>query len=298
LSTGNDKRTGKQTGPGEAATIEDPRAVLRRYGLQPKHSWGQNFLVNLPLVERIASEMVETEATTALEVGAGLGTLTTALANRMERIVAIERDRDLVAVLREEFAQRKNVEIVEADAVNFDYRAASAAAPTALAGNLPYHLTGRLLRRIIGAHRELRAAVVTVQLEVAERLVARPGGPGYGVLSVMCQAWFDTTLRWKLSPGSFHPPPKVHSAVVRLTPQEQPRAGTLTEDALSRVVHAAFAARRKTLRNSLGAAFPQARVLEALEQQGIDPGLRAETLSVEQFAALATSLSAGHEGDR
>ncbi len=125
---------------------------------------------------------------------------------------------------------------------------------------------------------------------MAQRLVALPGTQSYGVLSVMSQAWFSSTILWRLSPGSFFPRPKVSSAVVRLDPAAEPRASSIDEPTLARVVHAAFAARRKTLRNTLSAAFPREEALEALAAEGIDAGQRAETLSVEQLAALARRL--------
>jgi len=272
--------------------------VLRRHGLRPKRSWGQNFLVNIDLAERIADAVASSGVVCAVEIGAGVGTLTTALAARLPRVVAVERDPELAALLRaERAALGDNVEVVMADAASFDYAAAVAPGPAAVVGNLPYNLTGRLLRRIIEARAAIRLALVMVQLEVAERLVAAPGSGGYGVLTVMCQAWLDAEILWRVSPGSFFPRPKVSSAVVRLLPQTTPRAGRIDEATLATVVHAAFASRRKTLRNALGAAFTREHALAALEAEGIDPGLRAETLPVEQLAALARRLVSGPGGD-
>ena len=274
--------------------LEDPRRVLRRHGLQPKKSWGQNFLVNLALAERIAGEVTESCAELIIEIGAGTGTLTSALAARAPRVMAIERDPDLVALLEAERGSLgDNVDIAAADATSFDYRQAAGDASLAIAGNLPYQLSGRLLRRIVELRDRLELAVVMVQLEVAERLVAPPASSRYGVLSVMTQAFFDLELRFRASPGSFHPRPKVASAVVRLTPLPQPRCGELTEAQLAALVHPAFAARRKTLKNTLSSAFPKAAVLAALEAEAVDPRQRAETLNVEQLAALARRLGPG-----
>lgn len=270
---------------------EDPRAVLRRYGLRPKRSWGQNFLVNRALADRIAATIAESGVDRAIEIGAGVGTLTAALAEKLTTVIAIERDPELVAVLREELPNLgNNVEIVEADAATFDYHQVATRGETAIVGNLPYNISGRLLRRIIEARDDLQMAAVMVQLEVARRLLANPGSSDYGVLSVMCQAWLTPKLLWRISPGSFHPKPGVSSAVVRLDPSNPPRAGELAEERFGRLVHAAFSARRKTLRNTLGKLFDRDRVLEALEAEAIDPSLRAETLSVEQLAALAQRL--------
>lgn len=274
-------------------TTEDPRAVLRRHGLRPKRSWGQNFLVNLSLAERIADAVSESGVEHAIEIGAGVGTLTSALAARIQRVTAIERDPELANLLREEQQMQRlseNIGVVEADAATFDYLGATTSAPTAIVGNLPYNITGRLLRRIVEAREQLRVSVVMVQAEVARRLLAQPGNGDYGVLSVMCQAWLTPKLLWRVSPGSFHPKPKVSSAVVRLDPSENPSVGDLTEEAFARVVRAAFSSRRKTLRNTLGTLYDRDRSVDALEAEGIDPGRRAETLSVEDFAALTRRL--------
>jgi 16S rRNA (adenine1518-N6/adenine1519-N6)-dimethyltransferase len=270
---------------------EDPRAVLRRYGLRPKKSWGQNFLVNRALADRMASTLAEAGVSDAIEIGAGLGTLTAALAENLRTVTAIERDPELVAVLREELPNLgQNVVIVEADAATFDYDEVASGGTTAIVGNLPYNISGRLLRRIIEMRGRLELALVMVQREVAKRLLAEPSSSDYGVLSVMCQSWLTPELMWRVSPGSFYPQPGVSSAVVRLTATDEPRAGELDEEHLGRVVHAAFSARRKTLKNTLSSSFDRAEVMAALKAEDIDPGRRAETLSVEQLAALAKRL--------
>lgn len=271
---------------------EDPRALLRRYDLRPKKSWGQNFLVNRALADRMAATLSEAGVTHVIEIGAGLGTLTAALAENLTTVTAIERDPELVAVLREELPNLgQNVTIVEADAATFDYDEVAAGRTIAVVGNLPYNISGRLLRRIIEMRGRIELALVMVQREVALRLLAKPGSSEYGVLSVMCQSWLTPELLWRVSPGSFYPQPAVSSAVVKLSPSTEPRAGALDEEQLSRVVHAAFSARRKTLRNTLSSRFDRAEVMAALKAEGIDPGLRAETLSVEQLAALAVRLT-------
>lgn len=275
----------------DAPRPEDPRAILRRHGLRPKRSWGQNFLINLALVERMATEISGHDVEQVIEIGAGLGTLTAALASRVPKVIALERDPDMVDVLRQERPSwGGDVEIVAADAVKLDYRALTSGRRTALVGNLPYQLTGRLLRRVVETRDEIELAVVMVQAEVAQRLRAKPGVKAYGVLGVMCQAWFDIAQLWRVSPGSFHPRPKVSSIVVRLVPSVEPRVGTLSEADFSQLVHAAFGARRKTLANTLSSVFAKDDVLAALESEGIDPSRRAETLEVEQLAALAVRL--------
>lgn len=185
----------------DLSPIEDPRSVIRRHGLRPKRSWGQNFLINLALVERIADEIAAKGTERVIEIGAGAGTLTAALAARVPEVIAIERDPEMLALLSAERpAWGGQVEIVDADAADFDYLAAAKGACTVLAGNLPYQITGQLIRRVVEAREALERAVIMVQAEVAHRLRAMPGSKTYGVSSVMCQAWFEVLLLWKVSP--------------------------------------------------------------------------------------------------
>jgi 16S rRNA (adenine1518-N6/adenine1519-N6)-dimethyltransferase len=275
----------------------DPRTVLARFGLRPKKSFGQNFLVAQPVVEKIAALCVPREdaAARVVEIGAGLGTLTSALLDRRAKVVAIERDRELLPVLREELAapiERGQLELLEADAAQVDLPAllGDDEGERVLCGNLPYQITGRLLEMAVPVAARLARAVFMVQKEVADRLAAPPASDAYGQLSVFVQASFAVERAFVVRAGCFHPAPNVDSAIVLLTPLAVPRA--IETDTFRAVVHAAFGARRKTLRNALSPVVNGEAEKAALEATGIDLQRRGETLSVEEFDKLAQALIA------
>lgn len=285
----------EDTKSGEANTSSefvDPRVLLRRYELRPKRSFGQNFLVSEPVVRKIAELCTSGAPEIVVEIGAGLGTLTAALLARAPRVVAIERDRELVPILEKELApqiERGALRLVEADAAQVDFLELFGDARKAvLAGNLPYQITGRLLERATELRARVERVVVMVQREVADRLVAKPDGDAYGQLSIFAQAGFTVKRELLVSAGCFHPRPEVESAVVSLTPLATPRAEETPT--FRRVVHAAFAARRKTLRNALAALLGEAGAKEAVGETGIDLQRRGETLSVEELASIARAL--------
>jgi 16S rRNA (adenine1518-N6/adenine1519-N6)-dimethyltransferase len=279
-------------------TRSDPRVVLREAGLSPKRSFGQSFLVAEPVVRAIAEACVsdvEIGAARVVEIGAGTGALTSRLVERAGHVVAIERDRDLVPILARMFEAAiaaKTVDLVEADAQTVDYAtllgAEDPGSPRVLCGNLPYQITGRLLERAVANAEHVERVVVMVQDEVADRLVASPGTKTYGALTVFVRAAFDVARVMTVSRGSFHPPPDVTSAVVRLSPRKPPRAKET--DRFRAVVKAAFSARRKTLRNAWGSLADAARVAHAAAEAGISLDARGETLDVESFARMAAAL--------
>ena len=267
------------------------RDVLRRTGLAPKKSFGQNFLDAPAVCEAIAAACVDDDEAGRLPVvewGAGLGSLTEPLLARAKSLVAVERDRDLVPVLHELFAEAVaagTLTVVEGDAQVVPLPSE----PFVLAGNLPYQITGQLLRRATEHRAHLVRAVLMVQLEVADRLCATPDDDAYGALSVFAQAAFKVSRVRKVPPGAFVPPPRVHSAVVAL----EARVDAIDETpAFQKVVSAAFAARRKTLRNAWSGLGPR----ELLERMAIAAGTtldaRGEILSADRFAAAARVLEA------
>jgi 16S rRNA (adenine1518-N6/adenine1519-N6)-dimethyltransferase len=280
----------------------DARAVLRRSGLAPKKSFGQNFLVSQHTVDAIAAACIpdsEVGRARVLELGAGTGALTRALALRARSVVAVERDRDLVPVLTEELADlpEGRVRIVEGDAQAVDPRellgAADPDSPRVLCGNLPYQITGRLLERAVVNADDVERVVFMVQLEVADRLAAEPGSKTYGALTVFVRAAFRTAKILTVGPGSFHPPPDVTSAVIRLEPERPRRA--LETDTFRAIVKGAFGTRRKTLRNAWRGVAPLDVIAAAAAKAGISLDARGETLSVDQFAAMAAALDAPAE---
>lgn len=266
--------------------FRDPRVVLREHGLRPKRSFGQNFLVARPVVEDIAAAVGGAPGSTVIEIGAGLGTLTAALVRSGARVVAIEPDRDMQRVLEAELGDAIERVAADAAAVSLAELAGAPGEPVLVAGNLPYQATGAIVRALVAQLASWRRAVLMVQREVAERLVAAPASEAYGALSVFVQAACRVTRVRDVSPGCFHPAPRVWSAVVALEPLEPPRAEET--ETFRVVVKAAFAQRRKTLRNALLATGrPAAAVDAALARAAIDGKRRGETLSVEELATLA-----------
>lgn len=276
----------------------DARVLLGRYGLHAKKSFGQNFLISERAFRAIVDATVRADDDWVVEIGAGLGTLTARLAERVPegKVIALERDPDMIRVLRAELAGVDNVEIEAADALRYDLRMAARWRGDAIAvcGNLPYHIAAPLLFKIVEARAQIRRAVVMIQKEMADRLVAPPGTKEYGALGVMIRTYADVSAVVKVGAGSFAPPPKVDSTVVKLVPL--PGGGTrvpIADEAhYSAVVHAAFGQRRKTLRNALRAVFDEGAVDAALAATKIDGVRRGETLDIAELAAVAAALPA------
>jgi 16S rRNA (adenine1518-N6/adenine1519-N6)-dimethyltransferase len=267
----------------------DPRQLLARYGLSPKRRLSQNFLVARSVVEAIARAATDEGCALVLELGAGLGTLTLELMRRCPRVVAVEQDADMLRVLRLELAPL-GLDVRHSDATTIDYRALCSelgVSDLQLAGNLPYAATGAILRRIVQQRDAVSGAVLMLQREVRDRLVAEPGTHAYGALTVFCRAAFRVDSVLHVPAGAFVPRPKVDSSVVRLRPHPSPP--TVESDAFREVVRAAFQQRRKTLRNALSAVAGPDRADAALTDAGLDGGRRGETLSIEEFAALAAA---------
>jgi 16S rRNA (adenine1518-N6/adenine1519-N6)-dimethyltransferase len=275
-------------------TSRDPRAVLRQAGLRPKKRFGQNFLVAEPIARAIAEACVradETGRARVVEIGAGTGALTRMLAPRARSVVAVEHDRELVPILEGELAG-SSARVVEADAQSVDLAAllgdTEAGSPRVLCGNLPYAITGQLLRRAVENARRLERVVFMVQSEVADRLTAKPGTKAWGALTVFVRAAYDVRRLLRVSPGAFHPPPEVTSAVVELSPLHPPRAQET--ERFRALVRCAFDARRKTLRNAWSRLAPAPALQQAASRAGVSLDARGETLDVEAFARMADAL--------
>jgi 16S rRNA (adenine1518-N6/adenine1519-N6)-dimethyltransferase len=280
----------------EASSAGPPtaRVLLSRHGLSPKKSLGQNFLVDPRVQARIVAAAGLGSEDIVVEIGAGLGALTARLGDAAKRVIAIDRDARLVEVLRALLAGRSNVEIVLADALLFDLgqAAAEAGRPLVVVGNLPYVVTSPLLFAILGAAaggKVIDRAVLMVQKEFAQRMLAPPGSRVYGRLSVMAQQAAEAEILFHVGPGAFLPPPAVTSSVVRLRPRQEPLAPVKDAELFARVVREAFGARRKMLRRALEPAFGE-RAAEALAAANVEGTRRAEELSVADFARLANAL--------
>jgi 16S rRNA (adenine1518-N6/adenine1519-N6)-dimethyltransferase len=267
------------------------REVIKRHGLAPKKSLGQNFLLDLNLTARIARAAGPLEGATVIEIGPGPGGLTRALlAQGAERVIAVERDSRAIAALQEIAARYPGrLTIVEGDALDFDARDHLAGAQARLVANLPYNIATALLVGWLTAEPWppwYDIAVLMFQREVAERIVAPPGGKAYGRLAVLTGWRTEAKILFDVAASAFVPPPKVTSSVVRLVPRTEPLV--CDAKALQRVTEAAFGQRRKMLRQSLKSLGVDTAAL--LTAAALEPTARAEEISVDGFVRLARAF--------
>ena len=274
----------------------DITALLQRHGFRFSKSMGQNFLTAAWVPQQIAAESGITAADGALEIGPGVGCLTAELAKTAGRVTAIELDERLRGVLGETLADFDNVSVVFADALKADLPAICAETlgerPWKVCANLPYNVTTPLITAFLEAGC-FESVTVMIQKEVAQRLCAAPGTGEYGAFSVLVQWYAEPKLLFDVPPHCFVPQPKVTSAVVRMARRAAPPASVDDEKLFFRTVRAAFAQRRKTLSNALRSAFSEldrAAIESAMEETGLPPAVRGETLSIAQFAALSNAL--------
>jgi 16S rRNA (adenine1518-N6/adenine1519-N6)-dimethyltransferase len=256
-----------------------------------RRALGQHFLRDPTIARAIVDLVAPTPADLVVEIGPGQGALTGELVRRAGRVLALEVDRTLLERLRVTFP---TLELLQADARAWDW--SSLARPgggrALVVGNLPYSVGTTILTTLARAPRAIDLMAVMLQREVAERVAAAPGSKTYGSLSVHVQLHWGVELALRVPPGAFRPPPKVDSAVLRLTPLPGPRVELGDEGRFEAVVRAAFAQRRKTLANALaaGLGLPVVATREAAASAGVDPGRRAETLNIDEFAEVARRL--------
>jgi len=249
--------------------------------------FGQHFLHDRHVVRRILDAFDPKPGETIVEIGPGLGALTRPLLERVPRLHVVEFDRDLVARLRVDYSPDR-LTVHAADALKFDFRQLVPAGETLrLIGNLPYNISTPLLFHLLDQRAVIHDMLFMLQKEVVERMAAAPGGRDYGRLSVMLQSQLRIDKLFDVGPGAFSPPPRVDSSIVRLVPHASPPVRIADPAIFARCVQAAFAHRRKTLRNNLkGLMAP-----ETIAACGVDPERRAETLSLTEFALLANTLA-------
>ncbi len=269
--------------------IDSPSQLLRRYGLAARHSWGQNFLHAMSVHDAIVAASGARPGVCAVEIGAGLGTMTDRLLATGADVWAIERDRDLCHVLRSELGDRPNFTLFEADAVRFDYATATTVHPTippAIVGNLPYQLTGPLLFALLKFTAVTGPWVVMVQREVADRLCASPGSREYGGVTVVLSRVREISRVCAVPRGCFVPAPRVDSAVLLLNPLATPRGEVRDAEGLQHLVRTTFQQRRKVLANALSPLGSREAVHRWCASAGVDPNLRPERLGPAEFAAI------------
>ena len=290
-----------------------PKVVSTR---RPQHKpkLGQHFLASDSFALQIIDALGETAEHTVLEIGPGRGVLTSPLAKRARRLIAVELDRVLAAQLRLRFGMFPNVEIIEADILSVDFDSLFGPKPglrrpgiefrpepVKVVGNLPYYITSDILLRLFDYAKYFETLVILVQREVADRIAAEPGSRDYGLLSATAQLYASVEKLFTLPPGAFAPPPKVHSTVLRLTISPRQRELGLDgdshiEDGFIEFLKLSFGQKRKTLWNNLKSNYDEARLRAALSAAKVKPAARAETLSLEESAALYRALRGNHGG--
>lgn len=264
----------------------ETRALLERHGLAALKSMGQNFLTDRGVLDKILAAAAVGPEDTVVEVGPGLGVLTRALAERAGRVIAVELDRGMAALLRENFDGESNVAIVEGDILKTDIEALAGGAPYIVVANLPYYITSPALRHFLENPHPPGKLVVMVQKEVAQQITARP--PEMSLLSIAVQFFGVPKLVSRVPAGAFYPPPRVDSALLRIDVLPVRRLSLEETAGFFKVARAGFATRRKQLVNALagGLGIGKTEAAACLAAAGVDPSRRAETLSVEDWVAL------------
>ena len=281
-------------------------ASLRTSSRKPK--LGQHFLASDAAALRIVEALGDVSEATVLEIGPGRGAITELLARKARRLIAVELDRVLSAQLRMKFNMQPNVEIIEGDILKIELDTVFGAKPGSLrsglnfapeparvVGNLPYYITSDILLRLLEYNRYFSTIVVMVQKEVADRLAASAGSRDYGLLSASAQLYGRIEQLFTLPPGTFSPPPKVHSSVVRITIKPQLEALRIpqAEAEFIAFLKLCFGQKRKTLWNNLKTRYDESALRAALEKSGVKPAIRAEALPLERTAALFRALGDG-----
>jgi 16S rRNA (adenine1518-N6/adenine1519-N6)-dimethyltransferase len=277
----------------DPASAPATQALLREIGATPNRTMGQNFLISGGMLDRIVATAQVTEQDSVLEVGPGLGSLTCRLVRAARTVAAIEKDRQFIGLLARHLPA-ENLRVLEGDALHVAW--SDLGLPehgVKVVANLPYFISKPMLRRLLEEWRAHFASLtILVQREVADRIVAQPATPAYGPMAIMSQLYGEPTRAFDVKPGSFLPPPNVTSSVVHIRVLEAPRIVLQDERFFWRVVNAAFGQRRKQLANTLRAVIADKEALAAaLNEGGIDPQRRGETLSLPEFARLSDLLS-------
>lgn len=284
--------------PRRNARAAVPRPPVHRSSTRGRtRALGQHFLRDRSVVDRIVELVAPARRDLVVEIGPGRGALTETLAARAGRLLTLEIDAELAAGLQARFAGSSHVEVRQADARHFDYRTLRPVDPAGrvlVVGNLPYSVGKPILAALVEAAPAIDEMALMLQKEVAERVAAEPGGKTYGALTVLTQVSVAVRLAFSVPPGAFSPPPQVDSAVLHLTAHRAPPVLVTDPARFAAVVRAAFSQRRKSLANALaaGLGLGAERARRLVEAAAIDPGRRAETLSLAEFARLAATPEA------
>lgn len=273
-------------------------AVLQKYNFNFQKKFGQNFLVDTHVLEKIINSAEITEQDCVLEIGPGIGTMTQYLAEKAGEVIAVEIDKALIPILQDTLSDYDNITVINEDILKVDVaalvRKKNNGRPIKVVANLPYYITTPIILGLFESNVPLESITVMVQKEVADRMQVGPGTKDYGALSLAVQYYARPEIVAHVPPNCFIPRPKVGSAVIRLTRYEQPPVAVENEKFMFSLIRASFNQRRKTLVNGLtnaeGLKLDKKRIQEAIEQFGWSPSIRGEVLTLEQFAQLSNSL--------
>lgn len=273
-------------------------ALMKELGLDAKKRFGQNFLIDARVLDKIIGGAEITKEDAVLEIGPGIGTMTQALSRAAGAVIAVEIDKDLIPVLEKTLAGFDNVTVIHADIMDTDVAAIAAQAgrPLKVVANLPYYITTPILMKLLEEKAPIESITVMVQKEVAERMQAAPGGKEYGALSLAVQYYCEAQIIAKVPSNCFIPRPGVDSAVIKLTLRKDPQENAGEEDTehMFRLIRQSFSQRRKTLSNTLRAdaslGLTREAIAEALSEMGLPEDTRGERLSLKQFAELSKRL--------
>ena len=284
------------------ATLGNPKetiAILNKYGFNFQKKFGQNFLIDTHVLEKIMDSAKITKEDCVLEIGPGIGTMTQYLAERAGHVIVVEIDKNLIPILEDTLAEYDNITIINNDILKVDMKELAekynGGKPIKVVANLPYYITTPIIMGLFESHVPLKSITIMVQKEVADRMQVGPGTKDYGALSLAVQYYAKPEIVAIVPPNCFIPRPNVGSAVIRLTRYEQPPVQVQEEKRMFALIRASFNQRRKTLVNGLTNApelnLSKETVLEALEKMGLAPTVRGETLNLEQFALLSNLLT-------
>ncbi|PJF22154.1 MAG: 16S rRNA (adenine(1518)-N(6)/adenine(1519)-N(6))-dimethyltransferase RsmA [Phototrophicales bacterium] len=267
--------------------MTNPKALLDQYDIQPKKSLGQNFLHDPNTLEKIVTTAELMPDDTVVEIGPGTGALTKVLAQQARHVFSVEIDERMRPILESELSAYSNVYLVFEDILKVDVLKLVGARDFVVVANVPYYITSAILRHLLDAHRRPRRLVLTIQHEVAERIIAQPGN--LNLLAISVQFYGQAEIVTRLKPGVFWPRPDVDSAVIRIDTFDAPPVDVPNTDIFFRVVKAGFSQKRKQLKNALsgGLGIKTKLAGELLDSAGIDPTRRAETLTLEEWASLS-----------
>lgn len=284
----------------DIATPIRTKEILEKYGFSFKKSLGQNFLIDPNILRNIVSHANLTDNSGAIEIGPGIGALTEHLAREAKKVVSFEIDQRLLPVLEDTLSPYDNVKIVHSDILKADVEKVIAEEMPGIkdimvVANLPYYVTTPILMKLLNDRLPIRGFVVMMQKEVADRITAKPGTKAYGSLSIAIQYYVTAEIAMVVPKTVFMPQPNVDSAVIRLIKHDTPPVQVIDEDFLFEVSRASFAQRRKTILNNLQNALMNGKqnkelIIQALQQAGVEPSRRGETLSIQEFGKLADCL--------